>query len=165
MVLRVINQRFMVSQVIHKIEMVLFVTLIKIYITKLCFLIRDMYILGGVYPQHSISYKQQMPNMGAFGQQSSLNQLGQLPTQMPVPNQIPVSQNQIIANPNSIGAIPANPLGLHIGQMNQLNGIPNAALTMPPQMVHNISCMILLNTLIIILAISFYILFFVRFHR
>lgn len=101
-----------------------------------------------------------MPNVGAFGQQSSLNQLGQLPTQIPVTNQIPVNSNQIIPNPNSIGAIGANPLGLHIGQMNQLNGVPNAAITMPPQMVYNLSCVILLNMLIIIFAISFHILFF-----
>jgi len=93
-----------------------------------------------VYPQHSIPYKQQMPNVGVFGQQSSLSQLGQLPTQIPVANQIPVNQNQIIANPNTtIGAVAANPLGLHIGPMNQLNGVPNAAISMPPQMVYNIS--------------------------
>ncbi|XP_011634387.2 stromal membrane-associated protein 1 [Pogonomyrmex barbatus] len=96
-----------------------------------------VYGVAGMFqtPQHSISYKQQMPNVGAFGQQSSLNQLGQLPSQIPVTNQIPVNQNQIIANPNSIGAVAANPLGLHIGQMNQLNGVPNAAITMPPQMM------------------------------
>lgn len=97
-----------------------------------------------------------MPNVGTYGQQSSLSQLGQLPTQIPVTNQIPVNPNQIVANPNSIGAIGANPLGLHVGQMNQLNGVPNAAITMPPQMVYNISCMILLNMLIIILAILFH---------
>lgn len=77
-----------------------------------------------------------MPNMGAFGQQSSLGQLGQLPTQIPVASQIPVNQNHILANPNSIGA--ANPVGLHIGQMIQLNGVPNTAITMPPQMVYKI---------------------------
>ncbi|KYM80117.1 Stromal membrane-associated protein 1 [Atta colombica] len=93
-------------------------------------------VSGGVYPQHSIPYKQQMPNVGVFGQQSSLGQLGQLPTQIPVANQIPVNQNQIIANPNTtIGAVAANPLGLHIGPMNQLNGVPNAAISMPPQMM------------------------------
>lgn len=91
-----------------------------------------------------------MLNVTTFGQQSSLAQLGQLPTQMPVTNQIPVNQNQIIANPNSIGSVSANPLGLHIGQMNQLNGIPNPAITMPPQMVCNDSCVILLNMLIYI---------------
>lgn len=117
-----------------------------------------------MYPQHSIPYKQQMPNVGAFGQQNSLSQLGQLPTQIPVTNQIPVNQNQIIANPNSIGAIAANPLGLHVGQMNQLNGVPNAAITMPPQMVYNISYVILLYMLIIILAVFYYTMFF-RFHR
>lgn len=95
-----------------------------------------------------------MLNVTTFGQQSSLGQLGQLPTQMPVTNQIPVNHNQIIANPNSIGSV-ANPLGLHIGQMNQLNGVPNTAITMPPQMVYNVSCVILLNMLIIILAVSF----------
>lgn len=114
------------------------------------------YISGGVYPQHSIPYKQQMPNVGIFGQQSSLGQLGQLSTQIPVANQIPVNQNQIIANPNTIGAVAANPLGLHIGQMNQLNGVPNAAISMPPQMVCNISCMILLNMFVIIHAVIFY---------
>jgi len=91
---------------------------------------------GGMYPQHSIPYKQQIPNVGAFGQQNSLGQLGQLPTQIQVTNQLQsVNQNQIMANPNSIGVVPANPLGLHVGQVNQLNGIPNAAITMPPQMV------------------------------
>lgn len=77
--------------------------------------------------------------MSAFGQQSSLGQLGQLPTQIPVTNQIPVNQNQILANPSSIGAIAANPLNncLHMGQINQLNSVPNAAITMPPQMVHD----------------------------
>jgi len=113
------------------------------------------YISGGVYPQHSIPYKQQMPNVGAFGQQSSLGQLGQLPTQIPVTNQIPVNQNQIIANPNTIGAVAANPLGLHIGQMNQLNGIPNAAITMSSQMVYNISYVILLNRLVRV-QVAFY---------
>ncbi|KAG5312427.1 SMAP1 protein, partial [Acromyrmex insinuator] len=92
-------------------------------------------VSGGVYPQHSIPYKQQMPNVGVFGQQSSLGQLGQLPTQIPIANQIPINQNQIIANPNTIGAVAANPLGLHIGPMNQLNGVPNAAISMPPQMM------------------------------
>ncbi|XP_012216241.1 stromal membrane-associated protein 1 [Linepithema humile] len=91
---------------------------------------------GGVYSQHSIPYKQQVPNVGTFGQQNSLSQLGQIPTQIQVTNQLQsVNQNQIMANPNSIGAVPANPLGLHVGQMNQLNGIPNAAITMPPQMM------------------------------
>jgi len=83
-------------------------------------------------------YKQQMSNVGAFGQQSSLaGQLGQLPAQMPVTNQIPVNQNQMVANPGSVGtAVAANPLGLHIGQMNhQLNGVPNSAIAMQPQMV------------------------------
>ncbi|KAL6425244.1 hypothetical protein ACFW04_009470 [Cataglyphis niger] len=90
---------------------------------------------GGMYSQHSIPYKQQMSNVGTFGQQSSLNQISQLSTQMPVTNQILVNQNQIITNPNSIGAVAANPLGLHIGQISQLNGVPNAAITMPPQMM------------------------------
>lgn len=90
---------------------------------------------GAVYSQHSIPYKQQMSNVGTFGQQSSLGQIGQLPTQMPVTNQILVNQNQIITNPSSIGGVAANPLGLHIGQINQLNGVPNAAITMPPQMM------------------------------
>lgn len=78
-----------------------------------------------------------MTNVGAFGRQSSLAQLGQLPTQIPVTNQISVNQNQILANPSSIGAVGANPLNncLHMGQMNQLNGVPNTAITMPPQMV------------------------------
>ncbi|XP_050459821.1 stromal membrane-associated protein 1 [Cataglyphis hispanica] len=90
---------------------------------------------GGMYSQHSIPYKQQMSNVGTFGQQSSLGQISQLPTQIPVTNQILVNQNQIITNPSSIGAVAANPLGLHVGQINQLNGVPNAAITMPPQMM------------------------------
>lgn len=77
-----------------------------------------------------------MSNVNTFGQQSSLGQIGQLPIQMPVTNQLLVNQNQIITNPSSIGAVAANPLGLHIGQINQLNGVPNAAMTMPPQMVN-----------------------------
>ncbi|XP_011351438.1 stromal membrane-associated protein 1 isoform X2 [Ooceraea biroi] len=92
---------------------------------------------AGVYPQHSMPYKQQMPNVGAFGQSSLAGQLGQLPAQMPVASQIPVNQNQIMANAGSIGAaVAANPLGLHIGQMNhQLNGVPAPAISMQPQMV------------------------------
>ncbi|EFN77131.1 stromal membrane-associated protein 1 [Harpegnathos saltator] len=91
---------------------------------------------GPVYP-HSIPYKQQMTNVGAFGQQSSLAQLGQLPTQISVTNPIPINQNSLIANSSSIGAVTANPLSncLHMGQMNQMNGVPNAAVTMPPQMM------------------------------
>ncbi|EFN60508.1 Stromal membrane-associated protein 1 [Camponotus floridanus] len=89
---------------------------------------------GGMYPQHSIPYKQQISNVGTFGQQNSLGQIGQLPTQMPITNQMLVNQNQIVTNPNSIGAVGANPLG-YIGQINQLNGVPNAAITMPPQMM------------------------------
>jgi len=82
-------------------------------------------------------YKQQISNVGTFAQQSSLaGQLGQLPAQMPVTNQIPVNQNQMIANPSSVGAVATNPLGMHIGQMNhQLNGVPNPAIAMQPQMV------------------------------
>lgn len=98
------------------------------------------YISGGMYSQHSIPYKQQMSNVGTFGQQNSLTQIGQLPTQMPITNQILVNQNQIITNPNSIGAVATNPLG-YIGQINQLNGVPNAAITMPPQMVYKVFCM------------------------
>lgn len=81
-----------------------------------------------------------MPNVGAFGQQSSLNQLGQLPTQIGITNQITVNQNQIVTNPNSMGTVTTNPLGncLHIGQMNQLNNVANAPITMPPQMVYRI---------------------------
>lgn len=90
---------------------------------------------GGVYSQHSVPYKQQMSNVNTFGQQGSLGQIGQLSTQMPVTNQILVNQNQIITNPSTIGAVAANPLGLHIGQINQLNGVPNAAMTMPSQMM------------------------------
>lgn len=95
-------------------------------------------ISGGMYSQHSIPFKQQMSNVGTFGQQSSLGQISQLSTQMPVTNQILVNQNQIITNPSSIGAVAANPLGLHVGQINQLNGVPNAAITMPPQMVNEV---------------------------
>lgn len=96
------------------------------------------HVSAGVYPQHSMPYKQQMPNVGAFGQQNSLaGQLGQLSTQMPVTNQITVNQNQVMANSSSIGAaVTTNPLGLHIGQLNhQLNGVPNPAVAMQPQMV------------------------------
>lgn len=94
-------------------------------------------ISAGMYPQHSMPYKQQMPNVAAFGQQSSLaGQIGQLPAQMPVTNQMPVNQNQMMANAGSIGAaVAANPMGLHIGQMNQLNGVPNPAIAMQPQMM------------------------------
>lgn len=78
-----------------------------------------------------------MPNMGGFGQQNCMSQLGQLPTQISGPNQVPVNHSHVLANPSSIGAVAANPLGnLHLGQMNQLNGVPNAAITMPPQMVY-----------------------------
>lgn len=101
------------------------------------------HISGGMYSQHSIPYKQQISNVGTFGQQNSLGQIGQLPTQMP--NQILVNQNQIVTNPNSIGAVGANPLG-YIGQINQLNGVPNAAITMPPQMVHKFfACLYISN--------------------
>lgn len=101
------------------------------------------HISGGMYSQHSIPYKQQISNVGTFGQQNSLGQIGQLPTQMP--NQILVNQNQIVTNPNSIGAVGANPLG-YVGQINQLNGVPNAAITMPPQMVHKVfACLYISN--------------------
>lgn len=72
-------------------------------------------------------------------QQSSLTQLNQLPTQMSVTsNQLPMSQNQITVNSTSLGPVASNSLGncLHVGQINQMNGLPNPAITMQSQMVH-----------------------------
>ncbi|XP_012134996.1 stromal membrane-associated protein 1 isoform X2 [Megachile rotundata] len=95
---------------------------------------------GGVYPQQSTVQYKQVPNMVAFGQQSSLTQLNHLPAQMPVAtNQIPVNQNQIAVNP-SLGSVASNSLGncLHVGQVNQMNGVPNSAIAMQSQMMMQI---------------------------
>lgn len=100
---------------------------------------------GGMYAQQSSVQFKQVPNLVGFGQQnsfpnqqSSLAQLNHLPTQMPVTtNPIPVNQNQITANPSSLGAVATNPLGncLHVGQINQLNGVPNPGIGMQSQMM------------------------------
>lgn len=102
---------------------------------------------GGMYNQQSLQYKQQIPNVPnvvAFGQQnnfpnqqSSFNQLSHIPTQMTVPSQVPINQNQITQNPSSIGGVVANPIGncLHMGQINRMNGIPNTGVAMPSPMM------------------------------
>lgn len=99
---------------------------------------------GGMYAQQSTVQYKQVPNAVPFGQQnsypnqqSSLTQLNQLPTQMSVTtNQLPISQNQITVNPTSLGPVASNSLGncLHVGQINQMNGVPNPAITMQSQM-------------------------------
>lgn len=95
--------------------------------------------------QSNVQYKQ-IPAVVPFGQQtsfpnqqSSLTQLNQLPTQMSVtPNQLPISQNQITVSSASLGPVASNSLGncIHVGQINQMNGVPNPAITMQSQMVH-----------------------------
>ncbi|CAL7934318.1 unnamed protein product [Xylocopa violacea] len=102
-------------------------------------------VSGGMYAQQSTVQYKQVPNAVSFGQQtsypnqqSSLTQLSQLPVQMSVTtNQLPISQNQISANPTSLGPMASSSLGncLHIGQINQMNGVPNPAITMQSQMV------------------------------
>ncbi|XP_043529664.1 stromal membrane-associated protein 1 isoform X1 [Frieseomelitta varia] len=100
---------------------------------------------GGMYAQQSNVQYKQLPAVVPFGQQtsfpnqqSSLTQLNQLPTQMSVtPNQLPISQNQITVNSASLGPVASNSLGncIHVGQINQMNGVPNPAITMQSQMV------------------------------
>lgn len=98
---------------------------------------------GGMYNQQSLQYKQQVPGVLAYGQQSnfpnqqsSFNQLNHMPTQMTVTSQVPINQNQITQNPTSIGVV-TNPVGncLHLGQINRMNGVPNTGVTMPSQMM------------------------------
>ena len=103
-------------------------------------------VLGGIYAQQSNVQYKQIPAVVPFGQQtsfpnqqSSLTQLNQLPTQISVtPNQLPISQNQITVNSASLGPVASNSLGncIHVGQINQMNGVPNPAITMQSQMVH-----------------------------
>lgn len=102
-----------------------------------------------MYAQQSTVQYKQVPNMVTFGQQnsfpnqqSSLSQLNQLPTQMPITtNQLPVNQNQMTVNPNSLGPVATNSLGsLHVGQINQMNGVPNPAIAMQSQMVCKFMC-------------------------
>ncbi|KZC14125.1 PREDICTED: stromal membrane-associated protein 1 [Dufourea novaeangliae] len=100
---------------------------------------------GGMYPQQPAVQYKQVPNMTAFGQQcsfpnqqSSLTQLNHLPAQMPVTsNQLPVNQAQMTVNPNSLGPVAANSLGhcTQVGQMHQMNGVPNPAIAMQSQMM------------------------------
>ncbi|OAD62744.1 Stromal membrane-associated protein 1 [Eufriesea mexicana] len=100
---------------------------------------------GGMYTQQSTVQYKQVPTVVPFGQQtsfpnqqSSLAQLNQLPAQMSVTsNQLPMSQNQITVNSTSLGSVASNSLGncLHVGQINQMNGIPNPAITMQSQMM------------------------------
>ncbi|XP_076239144.1 stromal membrane-associated protein 1 [Calliopsis andreniformis] len=100
---------------------------------------------GGIYTQQSTVQYKQIPNMVAFGQQnsfpnqqSSLTQINHLPAQMPVStNQIPVNQNQMVVNPTSLGPVATNSLGncMHVGQINQMNGVPNPAIAMQSQMM------------------------------
>ncbi|XP_029044362.1 stromal membrane-associated protein 1 [Osmia bicornis bicornis] len=101
---------------------------------------------SGGYPQQSTVQYKQVPNMVAYGQQSSFpnqqSSFSQLvSTQMPVTsNQLPVNQNQIPVNSTSLGSVAPNSLGncLHVGQINQMNGVPNAAITMQSQMMMQI---------------------------
>lgn len=105
------------------------------------------YVLGGMYAQQSTVQYKQVPNVAPFGQQSSfpnqqssLTQLNQLPAQMSVAtNQLPINQNQMAVNPNTLGPVAPNSLGncLHVGQINQMNGVPNSAIAMQSPMVNN----------------------------
>ncbi|XP_053979151.1 stromal membrane-associated protein 1 [Hylaeus volcanicus] len=102
-------------------------------------------IPGGMYGQQSTVQYKQVPNMVTFGQQnsfpnqqSSLTQLNHLPTQISIAtNQLPINQNQIAMNPNSLGPVAASSLGncVHVSQINQMNGIPNSAVAVQPQMM------------------------------
>ncbi|XP_016915876.1 stromal membrane-associated protein 1 [Apis cerana] len=100
---------------------------------------------GGMYAQQSTVQYKQVPTVVPFGQQtsfpnqqSSLTQLNQLSNQISVTsNQLPISQNQITMNSTPLGPVASNSLGncLHVGQINQMNGVPNPAITMQSQMV------------------------------
>ena len=100
---------------------------------------------SGMYAQQSTVQYKQVPNLVAFGQQSSfpnqqssLTQLNHLPAQMSVTtNQLPVNQNQMAVNPNPLGPVATSSLGncMHIGQINQMNGVPNPAIAMHSQMM------------------------------
>ncbi|XP_047347848.1 stromal membrane-associated protein 1 [Vespa velutina] len=101
-------------------------------------------VSGSMFNQQSLQYKQQVPGVVAYGQQSSFqnpqssfNQLNHMPTQMTVTSQVPINQNQITQNPTSIGGVVTNPLGscLHMSQMNQINGVPNTGVAMQSQMM------------------------------
>lgn len=102
--------------------------------------------LGGMYAQQSTVQYKQVPTVVPFGQQtsfpnqqSSLTQLNQLSNQISVTsNQLPISQNQITMNSTPLGPVASNSLGncLHVGQINQMNGVPNPAITMQSQMVY-----------------------------
>lgn len=99
--------------------------------------------LGGMYAQQSTVQYKQVPTVIPFGQQtsfpnqqSSLTQLNQLSNQ--ISNQLPISQNQIAMNSTPLGSVASNSLGncLHVGQINQMNGVPNPTITMQSQMVY-----------------------------
>ncbi|XP_033346206.1 stromal membrane-associated protein 1 [Bombus vosnesenskii] len=99
-------------------------------------------VSGGMYAQQSTVQYNQIPTVAPFGQQTNFpnqqSSLTQLPTQMSVtPNQLPITQNQITVNSTSLGPVASNTLGncLHVGQINQMNGVPNPAITMQSQMV------------------------------
>lgn len=102
--------------------------------------------LGGMYAQQSTVQYKQVPTVVPFGQQtsfpnqqSSLTQLNQLSNQISVTsNQLPINQNQITMNSTPLGPVASNSLGncLHVSQINQMNGVPNSAITMQSQMVY-----------------------------
>lgn len=111
------------------------------------FFVIVFHVLGGMYAQQSTVQYNQIPTVVPFGQQTNFpnqqSSLTQLPTQMSVtPNQLPITQNQITVNSTSLGPVASNTLGncLHVGQINQMNGVPNPAITMQSQMVHKFVC-------------------------
>ncbi|XP_076628413.1 stromal membrane-associated protein 1 [Colletes latitarsis] len=89
---------------------------------------------GGMYAQQSTVQYKQVPNMVTFGQQNSFSNQQSSLTQL---NQLPVNQNQMAVNPNSLGPVATSSLGscLHVGQISQMNGAPNPAIAMQSQMM------------------------------
>lgn len=139
MVHQVINNQQCLEFLVH-----LFIHYIMIEILMQFFLYYSY--LGGMYAQQSIVQYKQVPTVVPFGQQtsfpnqqSSLTQLNQLSNQISVTsNQLPINQNQITMNSTPLGPVASNSLGncLHVGQINQMNGVPNPAITMQSQMVY-----------------------------
>ncbi|XP_012276516.1 stromal membrane-associated protein 1 isoform X2 [Orussus abietinus] len=87
---------------------------------------------GGMYTQQPAaqSYVQQ-PAQQQYAQQMST------PMGMSVTNQMAVNPNQISLNPGPVGTVHAAQIGtnLHMGQLNQINGLPNATTGLPPQLM------------------------------
>lgn len=101
---------------------------------------------GSMYPQQQAvqQFAQPVQNLGGFGQQNSfpsqpsgMGQMNQMQGQigMPGTNQLNIATNQIGLNSSQM----VNPLAssLHMGAVNQINGLPGNAMTMQSQMVRS----------------------------